>query len=331
MADFMAAVLRPDGLLPQIGDADDGRLHIFTDYGVWQPQDARHVLAPAAMMFGEPSWLAVAGDAGLWEAAWWGYDVTGIHVAEAPTDVACLFAHAGIAVAKTGTSYLLVTNGRVGTNGFGNHKHNDLLGFEFHTPGGPLMVDPGSYLYTSNPDARNLFRSTAYHNTIQVDGDEQNDLRPDYLFRMFETSTVEHLLFEDGADHVEYRGRHTGYERLPAPVTHERTFRLSKRNGALTVADCLRGTGIHKLSWHFHLAPGIDVEILGDQAIRLVTPKGPWRLRLDRTMTATVSDGWYSPSYGVRMPCRVVGAVVSADVSAGPQFVVVIEPEASDA
>ena len=39
------------------------------------------------------------------------------------------------------SAYLLVTNAR-GTNGFGNHKHNDLLSFEFHSDGTPLIVDP---------------------------------------------------------------------------------------------------------------------------------------------------------------------------------------------
>src|SRR5262249_9721588 len=51
MAGFLAAVIRPDGLMPQVGDADDGRLHIFSEYGTWQPQDARHLLGPAACMF----------------------------------------------------------------------------------------------------------------------------------------------------------------------------------------------------------------------------------------------------------------------------------------
>ena len=53
---------------------------------------------------------------------------------------------------RAGAHYLLVTNGIVGTKGFGNHKHNDQLSFEFHPDGSPLIVDPGSYVYTSDGD-----------------------------------------------------------------------------------------------------------------------------------------------------------------------------------
>src|SRR5215831_11969762 len=123
-------------------------------------------------------------------------------------------AHGGDSIRASARDYLLVSNGVVGTKGFGNHKHNDLLSFEYHHSGVPLVVDPGSYVYTSDFDARNRFRSTASHNTLEVDWREQNDLKPEWIFRLFETSHAEHLAFEELPDYVEYRGRHHGYERF---------------------------------------------------------------------------------------------------------------------
>ena len=73
MMEFLAAVQRPDGLMPQVGDADDGRLHILSGYGTWQPQDARHLFGPAAGVFQRPEWMANGGEWGDWEAAWWGF------------------------------------------------------------------------------------------------------------------------------------------------------------------------------------------------------------------------------------------------------------------
>ena len=327
MVEFLIAVQRPDGLMPQVGDADDGRLHIFTDYGTWQPQDGRHLAGPSAFVLGEPSWNAAGGEDGQWEAAWWGAPIDGQSVPEGVAVVARLFPHAGIAVSRTGDTYLLVTNSRVGTNGFGNHKHNDLLSFEFHAHGVPLIVDPGSYVYTSDPEARNLFRMTGFHNTLRIDDVEQNDVRLDYLFRMFETSTVEHVAFADTGAETTYTGRHTGYERLPAAVTHERSFHLSKESGRLSIVDRLTGSGRHQLAWHFHLAPGVDVADLGASRLALTASGRSWQLSAPSPMKAVVSDAWYSPAYGVRVPCRAIDFTIAADdVEVAPEYRFVIGP-----
>jgi hypothetical protein len=315
MGDFLFSVLRPDGLMPQVGDADDGRLHIFSDYGEWAPQDARHLAAPMALFCGERAWTAFAGEPGLWEAAWWGEDIDGVRCEPSSHRTARLFPQAGVAVASTDRAYLLVTNGRVGTSGFGNHKHNDLLSFEVHLDGVPLFVDPGSYVYTSNPDARNLFRGTAYHNTVQVDGGEQNDLKPEYLFRLFETSEVQHVSFEDTSDLVRYRGRHTGYSRLAESVEHERTFELQKDAARLIVSDVFRGSGTHRFIWHFHVAPGVEVTSEAGREIVLSSGGRRFCFHVPDGLGVTLEDGWYSPSYGVRLPCRTIGCSLEAPAS----------------
>jgi len=43
MVAYLAAVPRPDGLMPQVGDADDGRLHVLEGYATTSPQDPRHL------------------------------------------------------------------------------------------------------------------------------------------------------------------------------------------------------------------------------------------------------------------------------------------------
>ena len=317
MVAYLAAVTRPDGLMPQVGDADDGRLHIFEGYGTTTPQDGRHLFGPAAAMFDEPAWSVLAGDAGAWEAAWWGFPVATTPVPERRVEpFGRLFPQAGIAVARSARAhYLLVTNGIVGTNGFGNHKHNDLLSFEYHHGGTPLVVDPGSYVYTSDAGARNRFRATASHNTLMVDGVEQNELRPDWLFRLFETSNAESLSFDDRADAAVYVGRHHGYERLPEPVTHERTFRFEKTSGTLSIADRLIGRGRHEVRWHFHLAPGVSAERAPDATVSLTAPTGRWRLIAPPGLAIGIEAAAYSPSYGVSVPCVALDMSSRVDVA----------------
>jgi hypothetical protein len=322
MVDFISAVQRPDGLMPQVGDADDGRLHILSGYGGWQPQDARHLFGPAACMFQKGEWASTGGESGHWESVWWGLE---------PADVPPLtpivrdgvrhFPNSGLTVLRYRTDYLLVTNGIVGTDGFGNHKHNDLLGFEYHVSGVPVLVDPGSYIYTPDPPTRNAFRSTRSHNTVSVDGEEQNELRPNELFRMFEKANPEMLEARDQPSGLRYRGRHHGYTRLTEPVVHERTFTMSRLDRALTVTDSLRGRGRHRLRWHFHFAPDVQLSLEGPGGFTIRTPAGLLHLTAPETLQAVIGAAWYSPSYGVRIPCTCLDFEIETIIGHRNEFV----------
>jgi hypothetical protein len=325
MVAFLAAVLRPDGKMPQVGDADNGRLHVFTGPGRWDPQDARPLFAAAGRFFEEPAWCRLAGEPGAWEAAWWGWEPRPApHGAAAVQPEARLFPDAGLAVMRGRDYYLLVSNGVVGTRGFGNHKHNDQLSFEFHLGGVPLLVDPGSYVYTSDPEARNRFRGTAYHNTLRIDGVEQNELRPEWLFRLFESAHAEHLAFRAVEDAVEYRGRHIGYRRLAEPVTHERRFLLQPARQTLRIIDRLTGQGRHLLEWHFHLAPGVQVAAAETGMVRLEAGGRRYGLTLPADLEVHTEEAWYSPSYGVRVPCQAIEArrEIALDEQAEFQFTI---------
>lgn len=305
MVEFVLAVTRPDGLMPVIGDADDGRLHVMSHFGDWNRQDGRHLLAPAALVLGRPEWLAHAGPDAVWEAAWWGFDPAAIAAADRPPpDLVKLFPALGVAVARRGGHYLAVTNGAVGTKGFGNHKHNELLSFEYHCGGEAVVVDPGSFCYTSDFAARNLFRGTAYHSTLMVDGVEQNEINPEWIFRMFEKADPEHLGLAEEGDWVAYRGRHRGYARLDEPVVHERRIRLDRASGLLVIEDRLEGSGEHALEWHFHLAPGVATELGEPGMFKLAAGAQALALAHDPALEATVEGSSYSPSYGVRVPSR---------------------------
>jgi Heparinase II/III-like protein/Heparinase II/III N-terminus len=306
MVDFLAGVQRPDGLMPVIGDNDDGRFHIATRYGDWNRQDARHIFAPAAKTLDRPDWLRLAGDDGRWEAAWWGFDPSDVATGNEPApDTRTLYPDLGVAVTRTGGHYLAITNGAVGTKGFGNHKHNELLGFEYHVDGVPLIVDAGSFVYTSDFAARNAFRSTAYHNTVRIDGAEQNETNPEWIFRLFESANPTHETFEETDGSVTYLGSHTGYQRIEAKATHKRCFTYRRATGHLSIDDRITGEGQHELAWHFHAAPGVRLSIEAD-AIILANGAVRVRLSLPAGLAAEISDAWYSPSYGVRLACQAI-------------------------
>jgi hypothetical protein len=273
--------------------------------------------------------MTLAGETGAWEAEWWGFDSSSLVACDLPPrDAMRHFPRAGLTVFRGPDDYLLITNGVVGTAGFGNHKHNDLLGFEYHAGGTPVLVDPGSFVYTSDPEARNLFRSTRSHNTVSVDGEEQNEYRPEWLFRMFEKASPEHLGVSEHDDRLEYRGRHHGYSRLPQPVVHERTFTWSRVTGALTIVDVLHGQGIHHLRWHFHFAPGVEIaarergrfEIRVPRVVQDFSP-AMLILTVPPDLRAELSAAWYSPSYGIRRRCVALDLDVETRVDSHNAYV----------
>ena len=250
MLAFVRDYSRPDGLAPQIGDADDGRFLPLGHYGA-DPRDHRHLFAQA----GRPLEQA-AGSAAYPEG--------------------------GFFVLRNGSLYAIVRCGDVGRRGHGGHGHNDQLSFELADARGALVVDPGTYLYTPDPVARNLFRSTAFHATLRVGGAEQNELRTDDLFTMTDRTRAEALSW----DATSFEGRHHGFP----GATHTRRIELAENE--LTIRDTVASSESQELEWTFPLAPGAEerIEVKADG------------------LEFRPEPGWYSPRYGVRQPVTFLRA-----------------------
>ena len=102
--------------------------------------------------------------------------------------------------------FLSVRCGPVGQNGNGGHAHNDQLAIELNIDGEDWVADPGTYLYTPEPDARNAYRSIHAHAAPKI-GDREPSRLDFGLFRLEDNVDARCLKF--GLDGFE--GRHIGY------------------------------------------------------------------------------------------------------------------------
>jgi hypothetical protein len=310
---FIRVLRQPDGRLPQVGDADNGRAHILSEYGGWSQESMDHLLTAGARVFDWPQLSdGLAANASI-EGRFW--DVTAPPLETRPDLTAnpALFGDFGLAVLRQGETTAVMSNGRVGTHGFGNHKHCDQLAVEVVIAGQPVFVDGGSYVYTSDPEARNHFRSTATHNTVSVDGQEQHEFRPDWLFRMFQTGTASLDTGVEG-ETLWVAGAHTAYARLQPPVVHRRRV-LIEPTGVVAIEDVLDSAGPHGYRWHFLLHPHVSVSHSG-QTFTLAWSGGAARFVVMEGLTPAVDAGWYSPAYGVRHATRSI--VCTASEVSGP-------------
>lgn len=89
---------------------------------------------------------------------------------------------------RNNKDYCLISCGSNGQNGVGG------LSVIVCLDGKYIFVDPGTYVYTSAPVARNIFRSTAYHNSVWIEGLEQNRI-PKGNLGLFRLHNDVHRLF----------------------------------------------------------------------------------------------------------------------------------------
>jgi hypothetical protein len=314
MFDFVHAYVTPDGLSPVVGDADDGRALVL---GATDRRDHRYLLSTGAALHGRPDWKARAG--GFREDSLWllGPEAKtrfdGLTL-ESPVERSRAFPVSGYYVLRAPGHYLFADAAPVGFRGRGGHGHNDCLSFEWHD-GGPLLTDSGTFVYTASPQWRNLFRSTAFHNTIRVDGEEVNRFSPLSLFTMKDDAAPIDVRFETGAERDTLSAGHTGYRRLASPVTVRRSFAFERARPLVRLEDSLEGEGAHLVEVFFHAAPGARAHRDGNRAVRLEWDDGR-RVRIVQESGPEVeweeASGWYSPSYGVRMARPVWKAFLRA-------------------
>jgi uncharacterized heparinase superfamily protein len=235
------------------------------------------------------------------------------------------FPDAGTYIMRDDDLYLLFNASGVGARGRGSHGHNDALSLEVSACNTSFIVDPGTYVYTAHLEERNLFRSTRYHSTVEVDGQEQNTTDVSTPFVLGNEAQPRVLKWETTPDVDFIKAEHKGYARLPEPVTCARSVRFDKRQRLWLVEDSFSGTGEHDFSFRFHLASGLRVDVL-DEAVEALDYKSNTRLliaplninvepSLERLFTST-DYGAKSPSISAcwtqraRVPLSVLWALV---------------------
>ena len=259
---FVRDYTRPDGLAPQVGDADDGRFLPLGDYGRSDPRSHIHLFAQAGRRYEPAKTHAHYPNGGYW-------------------------------IARCGRLYVLV---RCGDVGGGWHAHNDALSFELSLGRQPIVIDPGSYVYTADPAERTRFRSTAFHSTLELDGVEQNPISSTRLFSIEDRRHAEALQWGTTDDAATFVGRHRGYETLAQPALYTR--RLEARDGVLVVTDIVTSSGVHRACWTFPLAP---CEVVVTQRMARATfESGDVVEIVSSDVDFELVGGWFSPSYGRR-------------------------------
>jgi hypothetical protein len=162
--------------------------------------------------------------------------------------------------------------GPLGTRGSGGHSHNDQLSFDLTIDGVNLLGDPGTYVYTSNPKQRNIFRSTSMHSTVAIDGMEQNNFSS--LFARDGSGRGRLINWDQDENNLyHFQGEFSG------PYRHSRTISFSRKNETISGEDKIEISDPNaRIVWNIILCPGItylpqtphSVKLVGESVVILL-------------------------------------------------------------
>jgi len=296
MAAATAALLRSDGSIAAIGDADDSTLLDPCPQAAPAPSArARTVLSALEAACGQQSQMIpmLMHDAGLAVLA--RADAPAVHVT----------------VSATGP-------GRAGTGG---HFHDDATAYELWCDG-PLIVDRGTGAYAADPLLRERLRGVESHSAVQVDGHAQNEALPGETFRRLHRALPVVTQWSLTPQRQRVGIGHHGHLRHEGRVAIHRVLDL-RSDASLVVTDEISGAGSHALVLRLPWAPGVvpsDPRAEGDTVILDVTREGrvvatvrlmAFEGERAKSMRVTRVEADHSPLMGV-----VVGAFTTrADVS----------------
>jgi uncharacterized heparinase superfamily protein len=314
MVDALAAVvdvrLRP----PRQGDADDGHGLLLDGQGYDRWASLLHT---GAVLFGPQPWWPPVPRADVRTPLWTrlGGPPAQPGAAPRPPRRPSLLADAGMALLRdeAGRDDELWCRADHGPHGYlsiAAHAHADALALEVRVGGVDLLADPGTYCYAAEPAWRGWFRSTAAHNTLEVDGTDQSTAAGPHLWTRHARAWLEHAAGLDGGPVAEWRAAHDGYRRLRPPAVHRRTVRLHRPARRLVVEDGLEGDGAHDCRLAFHLGPEVACSLRGSRAslswdggrraaTLILPPRLDWVCVRGRTEPPA---GWYSPAFDQRVP-----------------------------
>jgi asparagine synthase (glutamine-hydrolysing) len=221
---------------------------------------------------------------------------------------------------------------------FGSFKHRpgqaDLLHVDLWWRGQNIALDPGTYSYNSPEPWNNSLGSTAYHNTVTVDGFDQVDKAGRFLWLPWANGVTRFSRRSSTGLLGYWECEHDGYRRLKSPVDHRRGV-LRLPDETWLVLDRLTSSGDHAYRLHWLLADVSYQWVENEGRLTLASDAGSYRVQVgasvspvDYSIVRAADDsprGWRSAYYHHREPALSVAAVAR-----GPSlwFWSVLGPEA---
>ncbi len=306
LLEHLVYLQRPDGTTPYIGDDDGGRLLPLDDR---RPNDFRSTLATAAVLLDRSDFRNASASATpelVWMLGPSGLSRFDEMPSAEPSGASRAFSNGGYYVCRDGwtedANYSVMDCGPHGVDNCG-HAHADALAIEIAAHGKTILVDPGTYTYTSPVDERDRFRASAAHNTVTLDGESSSAAAGPFSWTHVARSEQRAWHSASRFDYVE--GAHDGFHRLSASATHVRSM-LFLRGDYWIVRDQVESSAPHEIVARYQCAEGVGAELHPSSAAAIGSAgDARWLFLSVHTSVPgqlALEPGWVSPAYGLKVP-----------------------------
>lgn len=306
---------RPDGLLPNFGDDDGGRLLILGSEPTRNPAGS---LTTAVSVLGAGDWGPgrFSGIEALWVVGVDRYTAAlragGMKPGTSQEYRLSVFDSSGVVVSNGGAGdYLMVSAGaQAPLPHCLGHVHDDVMSVELWCQGHPVFLDAGTYTFTGDANLRAWYRSAAAHNTCRVDGVPGIPDGDPFRWRILGGSRLTHHA-EGPTYHLVELARDLRVR--STAVCHRRRI-VAFHGVGWIIWDRFYGSGAHEVALRFQLAPQTKSVDFADGFVALRSSYVAVLPATGAPPACDVIESPLSPRYGQRQPAVALALSDRADL-----------------
>lgn len=291
MANFTKELIKPDGLIPQIGDDDSSR--VFRAI-INESNDHKSFINLAYKVAGDKtvkySNLHDCFEIFKYNPASRGFQ----HKSNYGQRSIIFYPDSKIIRYQNEKLYFVFSAIDSSRFGLGGHTHNDICSFELSVLENNFIVDLGTGHYTSNKEIRNLLRSTKSHATVEVMNEDQKRINKNNLFDYDSYPKTNIEVLEDNIEKLIVRGSHDGYHQKYG-IDHVRTIEIFKKEEKIRIIDKFNESNLLK-NIYLPLHPDVTYNI-SSTGVLLSNNNSNLSISTDRNIE--VIDALFSNGYGL--------------------------------
>ena len=313
MFEFVMYYTKPDGTVPVIGDADDGRLHRLStkvrqeDFPEtegpeksnnrdFRPKamaplfnqlenitrslehiDHRYLLSIGTVLFGRSDFKEATGC--FHEEAFWllgeeGLDKYNAIRVDKPRSESKAFPYSGFYVMRKDGLYLIADCGYIGKGKYSDIGHGHNDTLSFELFAHDKTFIADPGSYVYSPDVDARNEFRRTRSHNTVVVDDEEIAEIEGIWILRDNTNPKVHKWETTDEYDFWDAEHDGYKRLHDPVIHRRRIYFDKEEGYWIINDILSGEETHKFDWYFHFDIGIDVRVERNLTIRTLCSPG---------------------------------------------------------